>query len=113
MAFYGFLWKFLCVSEAGNVILDMLNTTAVISLGFAIFNVIPIPPLDGSKILFSFVPNHIYRKLMRYEKYGMIILIALVYFGAVDGFLDKAVMFLYSKFFVVAQGANALSNLIF
>ena len=91
----------------------MMNTTAVISLGFAVFNIIPIPPLDGSKILFSFVPAHIYRNLMKYERYGMIILVALVYFGAVDGFLDKAVMFLYSKLFFIAQAANALANIIF
>lgn len=110
---YGFLWPLLCMSEVGSVVLDMLNTTAVISLGFAVFNVIPIPPLDGSKILFSFLPQDIYDKLMRYEKYGMIIMIVLVYFGAVDGFLSNAVSFLYSKLFVIAEASNSLANFIF
>ena len=113
MALYGFLWPVLYGSAVGDVILGMLNTTAIISISFAIFNVIPIPPLDGSKVLFSFVPAHIYNKLMRYERYGMLLLIALVYFGVIDGFLDNAVMFLYEKFFVIAQGACNLGNLIF
>jgi len=113
LALYGFLWPLMYTSEVGSVVLDMLNTTAVISMSFAIFNIIPIPPLDGSKILFSFVPQDIYRKLMRYERFGMIILIALIYFGAIDGFLNTAVMFVYEKLFIIAQGANALANMIF
>ena len=103
----------LYMSNLGATVLDMINTTAIISIGFGIFNIIPIPPLDGSKILFSFVPSHIYRNLMRYERYGMIILVALIYFGALDGFLDNAVVFIYEKLFVVAQAANSLANLIF
>lgn len=113
MALYGFLWPVLYKTNAGSVVLDMMNTTAIISISFAIFNIIPIPPLDGSKILFSFVPGHIYHKLMRYERYGMILLIALVYFGAIDGFLDTTVSFLYEKFFVIAQWANSVANMIF
>lgn len=113
MALYGFFWPLLYMSEFGAVILDMLNTTAVISISFAVFNIIPIPPLDGSKILFSFVPQHIYKNLMRYERFGMIILIALIYLGTIDGFLNKTVMFVYEKLFIIVQGANALANIIF
>ncbi len=113
LALYGFLWPLMYTSDVGSVVLDMINTTAVISIGFAIFNIIPIPPLDGSKILFSFVQQDTYRKLMRYERYGMIILLALIYFGAFDGFLDTAVRFVYDKLFIIAEGANALANMIF
>ena len=113
MALYGFFWPLMYMSEFGAVILDMLNTTAVISISFAVFNIIPIPPLDGSKILFSFVPQHIYKNLMRYERFGMIILIALIYLGTIDGFLNKTVMFVYEKLFIIVQGANALANIIF
>ena len=113
MALYGFFWPLLCTSEFGTIILDLFNTTAIISIGFAVFNIIPIPPLDGSKVLFSFVPQHIYRNLMRYERFGFLILIALIYFGAIDGFLDKAVLFIFDKLFIIAQAANSLANLIF
>ena len=113
MALYGFFWPLMYMSEFGAVILDMLNTTAVISISFAIFNILPIPPLDGSKILFSFAPQHIHKNLMRYERFGMIILIALIYLGTIDGFLNKTVMFVYEKLFIIVQGANALANIIF
>ena len=65
--------------------------TTVISCGLAVFNLIPISPLDGSKVLFAFLPQDLYWKLMRYERYGMFLLIALVTFGVFDGVLTTAV----------------------
>ena len=61
-----------------------------ISCGLGVFNLIPIPPLDGSKVLYSFLNERLYWKLMRYERYGMFLLIALVMLGAFDGFLSNA-----------------------
>ena len=58
--------------------------TAVLSCGLAVFNLIPIPPLDGSKVLFAFLPERAYEKLMRYEKYGMILLFVLLFTGTLD-----------------------------
>jgi len=65
--------------------------TTVISCGLAVFNLIPISPLDGSKVLFAFLPRNLYFKLMRYERYGMILLIVLVWLGAMDGVLTIAI----------------------
>ncbi len=62
-----------------------------ISCGLGIFNLIPIPPLDGSKVLYAILPEKIYFRLLRYERYGMLLLIALVAFGAFQGFLSQAV----------------------
>ena len=55
-----------------------------ISAGLAVFNILPIPPLDGSKVLFAFLPEQWYWKLMRYERYGMFLLMALLLTGALD-----------------------------
>jgi len=52
----------------------------------AIFNLLPIPPLDGSKVLFSLFPENLYTKLMRYERFGMILILLLVFSGRIIGF---------------------------
>ena len=56
----------------------------IISAGLAVFNVSPIPPLDGSKVLFALLSDRAYDRLMRYEKYGMGLLMALLVTGAID-----------------------------
>lgn len=58
----------------------------LLSVGLGTFNLIPIPPLDGSKVLFSFLPDMAYFKLMYYERYGMLLLLALAFIGAGGGF---------------------------
>lgn len=59
--------------------------TATVSAGLAVFNLIPIPPLDGSKILFSLLPDEWYLWLMRYERYGSFVLMGLLLLGVLDG----------------------------
>ncbi len=61
--------------------LDFLAVFASLSIGLGIFNLIPIPPLDGSKVLFSLLPEYIYRTILRYERWCMIALMAVLYFG--------------------------------
>ena len=57
---------------------------AILSAGLAVFNLIPIPPLDGSKVLFSLLPDSAYAWLMRYERYGMILLYILLFADVLD-----------------------------
>ena len=63
---------------------DFFYYVFFISAGLAVFNLLPIPPLDGSKVLFSFLPRELYWKLMRYERYGMLALMALLLTGVLD-----------------------------
>ena len=58
---------------------------AILNVALAIFNMLPVPPLDGSKILFSFLPERLYYKLMRYERFGMIAIIGLMALGMFTG----------------------------
>lgn len=55
-----------------------------ISAGLAVFNILPFPPLDGSKVLFSLLPQKWYWKLLRYERYGMFVLMGLTLTGVLD-----------------------------
>lgn len=61
-----------------------LLMTITVSIGLMVFNLIPVPPLDGSKVLFSLLPPRAYAFLMRYERYGMILLVVLLYTDILD-----------------------------
>lgn len=63
---------------------NFLVTLASLSLGLGIFNLIPFPPLDGSKVLEGFLPDNISYTILRYERYGMVALMALLWFGWLD-----------------------------
>lgn len=63
---------------------DFFYYVFYLSAGLAVFNILPIPPLDGSKVLFSILPEEFYWKLMRYERYGMILLMVLLLTGVLD-----------------------------
>lgn len=95
MGFFSAVINCVYTVTGGNEVLYYLFLffyyTTVISCGLAVFNLIPISPLDGSKVLFAFLPRNLYFKLMRYERYGMILLIVLVFFGALDGVLTTAI----------------------
>jgi Zn-dependent protease len=72
------------VSAVLDYLISFLEYTAVLSVGLAVFNFLPISPLDGSKVLFSFLPDRAYLKLMRYERYGMILLMVVLWTGVLD-----------------------------
>jgi Zn-dependent protease len=54
----------------------------LVNLGLGIFNLVPIPPLDGSKILFSFLPESAFSFIINYERYALILLLIFVVFFA-------------------------------
>lgn len=72
-------------SVAVYLLLDFLSNVAILSVGLGIFNLIPISPLDGSKILFSFLPDKVYLTILRYERYVMLLVLILTFLGVFSG----------------------------
>lgn len=89
--------------------IQLLYLTAFLSLGLGLFNLLPIPPLDGSKVLFALIPDQAYFRLMRYERYGMILLIILAYTGVTGHFLSNIIDTVFSWFMHIAQWSYRLS----
>ena len=72
-----------------------LLDAAALSVGLGLFNLIPIPPLDGSKVLFALLPERAYLTLMRYERYGMLVLLLLVWMDVGGFYLSGAIGVIY------------------
>lgn len=81
-------------TTVGAYIALFLQYYIVINCSLAVFNLIPIPPLDGSKILFAFLPDKWVYKFYRYQQFFSIALIVLLFVGVLDiplSFLQNAV----------------------
>ena len=78
-----------------------LYTVAPLSIGLGLFNLLPLPPLDGSKVLAMFLPDRAYAVWMRYERYGMLVLLALSFADIGSSFISNAILGVYSAFFTL------------
>lgn len=84
-----------------NGLIQLLNAMIVINIILAVFNLIPIPPLDGSKILYAFLPARSLGAVMAFERWGSYLLIFVVIFaGSFFGaFFNLVVQWVYSLIF--------------
>ncbi|HAJ27783.1 MAG TPA: hypothetical protein DCG53_11175 [Syntrophus sp. (in: bacteria)] len=84
IAFIAILLSQILQPMPSSVTAKALYYTAQINIILAAFNLIPIPPLDGSKILMGFVSERMQYALSKLEPYGFFIIIGLLFFGALD-----------------------------
>lgn len=90
--------RFWFMTSIGGAWMYFLLDTAILSIGLGIFNLIPIPPLDGSKVAAVLLPDKAYRLLMRYERIGMILLWVLITAGIGGGWINSAISFIFTLF---------------
>lgn len=73
-----------------------LLDTASLSVGLGLFNLVPIPPLDGSKVLAVLLPDRAYDWLMHYERFGMLVLVMVISVGIGSNALDNAIRWTFT-----------------
>lgn len=103
-AIFGLLLKALVMTSGltlENGLGVFLFSLVIINIILAIFNLIPVPPLDGSKILYAFLPARSLGAVMAFERWGSYLLIFVIIFaGSLFGaFFDTVVMWVYSLIF--------------
>lgn len=113
MALVFLLFKAITDSAAGvlpgavyTVLAYFFYYAASVNISLAVFNLLPIPPLDGSRILTLILPSKAYYKIMRYERYIMIAVFVLIW----TGILNYPLSFLSR---LVYRGLNWLATLPF
>lgn len=74
-----------------KIVYMVLQRFILLNINLMVFNLIPIPPLDGSKVLGMFLPNDIYYKMLQYERYSMIIIMLLSLTGMLNNILGFGV----------------------
>ena len=86
--FYGLLYlvpdKMFITSSVGAYVMLFLQYYIAINCSLAVFNLLPIPPLDGSKILFAFLPDRIVYKIYEKEQIISVVLMALLFMGVLS-----------------------------
>ena len=100
-------------SRAGACLLLFLCQMAVLSVGLGLFNLIPLPPLDGSKVLDVLLPERWYRLVLRYERYLLLAVVLLAWSGAFGGPLTMAMEWVLRVLCRVAQFPFALVEYYF
>lgn len=102
--FFGLLVAF---GDADGFVTMFLQLSVVVNIGFFIFNMIPIPPLDGSRALYAVAPDVVRRGMEAMEQYGIVIVFAVVmlagsYIGQFIGATQLAILRVYGAIFGVA-----------
>ena len=82
---YKLVYYLLPGGTAVNFVLLLLQYMASINVSLAVFNLLPVPPFDGSRVITVFLPQRAYFRLMRYERYIFIAVFLLLFLGFLDG----------------------------
>ena len=91
------IYSFAPYHEALNVVFTfLLYSVAPLSIGLGLFNLLPFPPLDGSKVVAMFLPDRLYDRWMQYERIGILVLLVLSFADFGTNWIGGAIVNIYS-----------------
>ena len=104
LAFLGF--SILALTDMNSTIQYILQLWVLVNLGFFVFNMLPIPPLDGSRLIYYLAPNSVRRFMEVVEQYGIIIIFALILLFSpyLTAFMQLGINFFLSIFTAIFAG---------
>ena len=89
-AIFGMLYRLIDVTGAGaassEFIIRMITYGIFINCALAVFNLIPVPPLDGSKIIYGLLPGISHEQIWKLERYGPMVLMGVIAIGFLTGY---------------------------
>ena len=91
---FAVIFRYFSLSALGSAGILFFQRMIILNVGLAAFNILPIPPLDGSKILYGFTPFKWIKYYYFLERYGSIILLVLVFTGF-TGYLMRPIMMFF------------------
>lgn len=83
MILYKLCW-YSGLGDAVPMLTMFLYYMVAMNLSLAVFNLLPVPPFDGNRIALLFLPQRLYFRAMKYERYIMLAVLALVFLGLLD-----------------------------
>lgn len=101
LAFIGVAAYFIVISLNNATLQVIFQYICSYNIVFAVFNILPIPPLDGSQLLAEFLPPSAKEKYLRFARYGMFVLILLIFTGVFSYIISpvaNAIMNVFSSF---------------
>lgn len=91
------------VTNLTQAIYTFLYLAASLNVTLAVFNLIPVPPLDGSRLITLIIPDKYYYQIMKYERYIGLAFMVLILFGALDTPLNYLSNFIFDELYAIAK----------
>ncbi|MBD5145828.1 MAG: site-2 protease family protein [Ruminococcus sp.] len=91
-----------------DALANVFGYATILNLGLAVFNLLPVPPLDGSRIFNLVLPERVYFKVMKYEN----VIFGILFIAIWLGFLDRPLIFLRQRAYVLMNILSAWVDIL-